>query len=155
MHYRNAVSRNLEFSGREIKRGRRERERKGRDLERTYLFENVTWMVKPGHGRFNSATRKNHVRKIRARKLYVVKSREREREERLNSFLLDNPVTMVKRRIHPIRCRNFFVEFESSERSVVSLPFIASIFLSRGLKCLLWARQWKCTTVWIFHVQLC
>lgn len=42
MHYRNAVSRNLEFSGREIKRGRRERERKGRDLERTYLFENVT-----------------------------------------------------------------------------------------------------------------
>lgn len=48
-------------------------------------------MVKPGHGRFNSATRKNHVRKIRARKLYVVKSREREGEERLNSFLLDNP----------------------------------------------------------------
>lgn len=100
-------------------------------------------MVKPGHGRFNSATRKNHVRKIRARKLYVVKSREREGEERLNSFLLDNPVTMVKRRIHPIRCRNFFVEFESSERSVVSLPFIASIFLSRGLKCLSWARQMK------------
>lgn len=58
----------------------------------TCPFEMLREWVKPGHSRFNSATRKNHVRKIRARKLYVVKSRE-EREGGLNSFLLGNPVT--------------------------------------------------------------
>lgn len=42
----------------------------------TCPFEMLREWVKPGHSRFNSATRKNHVRKIRARKLYVVKSRK-------------------------------------------------------------------------------
>lgn len=49
----------------------------------TWLGKCYVYRVKPGHRfRFSPATRKNHVRKIRARKLYAVKSGEGEEGER-------------------------------------------------------------------------